>query len=250
MMPRSLSAAIIAILLLPLAGVKAGAAEIHVLSPNALSASLRELAKSFTQETGTVVDFTFANAGTIPGTLESDAPADLVVLPVADMDAVDQKGALNPGTKRGLGRVEMAFLVKAGAPHPDISTPEKFRAALLAASSVAINDPSTGSAGGVILARVFKDPQFSGVKFKLVPKGPGNVMAQGGAEVALQSMSEVVSTPGLEIVGPIPAFWQAHLDFSVAVPLKSVTPDAGLAFLHYITRPEAASVWKAGGVDR
>ncbi len=207
-------------------------------------------ARASRRETGTAVDFTFANAGTIPGTLDSDAPADLVVLPVVDMDAMGQKGALKAGTKTKLGRVEIAFLVKAGAPHPDISTPEKFRAALLAASSVAINDPSTGSAGGVILAGVFKDPQFSGVKFKLVPKGPGMVMAQGGAEVALQSMSEVVSTPGIEVVGPVPAFWQAHLDFSVAIPAKSTAPDAGLAFLHYITRPEAASVWKAGGVDR
>ena len=249
-MHRSLFAAIIATLFLSLAGLKADAAEIHVLSPTAVRAGMQALAKSFTQETGTAVDFTFANAGTIPATLDGDAPADLVVLPTADMDAVDQKGALKAGTKTKLGRVEMAFLVKAGAPHPDISTPVKFRAALLSASSVAINDPSTGSAGGVILARVFKDPQFSGVKFKLVPSGPGMVMAQGGAEVALQSMSEVISTPGLEIVGPIPAFWQAYLDFFVAVPAKSTASDAGLAFLRYITRPEAASVWKAGGVDR
>jgi molybdate transport system substrate-binding protein len=249
-MNRLVLAALVTALLLPLTGPGAGAAEIHVLSPTAVSAGMRELAKSFTQETGTVVDFTFANAGTIPATLAGDAPADLVVLPAADMDTIDQKGALKAGTKTKLGRVEMAYLVKTGAPHPDISTPEKFRAVLLASSSVAINDPSTGSAGGVILARVFKDPQFADVKFKLVPAGPGKVMAGGGAETAIQSMSEVVGVPGIEIVGPLPAFWQAHLDFAVAVPAKSTASDAGLAFLHYITRADAASVWKASGVDR
>jgi molybdate transport system substrate-binding protein len=239
----------VAALFLPLAGFCASAAEIHVLSPTALGAGMRAQAKSFTQETGTVVDFTFASAVTIPAMLDSDAPADLVVLPAADMDAVDQKGTLKAGTKATLGRVETAFLVKAGAPHPDISTPEKFRAALLAAGSVAVNDPSTGSAGGVIVARMLKDPQFAGVKTKLV-NGPGAAIAQGNADVALQLMSEVNLALGIEVVGTIPASWQTHLDFSVAVPAKSTASDAGLAFLRYITRPEAAAVWKTAGLDR
>ncbi len=249
-MRRTLLASLMALFCLSFAAPSAKAAEIHVLSPTGVRAGMEVLAKGFTQQTGTVVDLSFANAGTIPATLASNEPADLVVLPTADMDAVEQKGALKADTKIRLGRVEMAFLVKAGAPHPDISTPEKFRAALLAARSVAINDPSTGSAGGMILARVFQDPQFAGVKFKLVPAGPGRVMAQGGAEVAIQSMSEVISSPGLEIVGPLPPVWQAHLDFSAAVPAKSMSSDVGLAFLRYITRPEAAAVWEKVGVDR
>lgn len=239
----------VATFFLPLAAFHAGAAEIHVLAPTALGAGMRALAKGFTQETGMVVDFTFASAVTIPAMLDSDAPADLVVLPAADMDGVDQKGVLKAGSKATLGRVETAFLVKKGAPHPDISTPEKFRAALLAANSVAVNDPATGSTGGVIVARMLKDPQFAGVKVKIV-NGPGAAIAQGNAESALQLMSEVNLALGIEVAGTVPAVWQTHLDFSVAVPAKSTSSDAGLAFLHYITRPDAAAVWKAAGLDR
>jgi molybdate transport system substrate-binding protein len=249
-MRRDLLAILFAAAVLPLGGGRANAAEIHVLSPTAVRAGIQALANSFTQETGTKVDFTFANAGTIPAMLDGDAPADLIILPVADMDAVEKKAVLKTGSKTNLGRVEIAYLVKTGAPHPDISTPDKFRAALLASSLVAVNDPSTGSAGGIIVAQVLKDPQLAGARIKLVPAGPGKVMAQGGAETALQSMSEVIGTPGLEIVGPIPPFWQAHLDFSAAIPAKSIAPDAALAFLRYITRPQAAAAWKEGGVDR
>jgi molybdate transport system substrate-binding protein len=236
-------------LLLPLAGPRANAAEIHVLAPTGVSVGLRALGKNFTDETGTVVDFTFANAVTLPAMLDSDTPADLIVLPAADMEAAGQKGALKAGTKTALGRVEIAVLVKTGAPHPDISTPEKFRAALLAANSVAVNDPASGSAAGLIVAKMLKDPQFAGVKVKVV-SGPGMAIKQGVADVALQSMSEVNPALGIEAVGPIPPSWQAHLDFSVAVPAKSTASDAGLAFLHYITRPEAAAVWKTAGLDR
>jgi molybdate transport system substrate-binding protein len=239
----------VAALFLPLAGRLASAAEIHVLCPTALAAGMRAQAKSFTQETGTVVDFTFASAVTIPAMLDGNAPADLVILPAADMDDVDQKGALKPGSKATLGRVETAFLVKAGAPHPDISTPDKFRAALLAAGSVAVNDPASGSAGGVVVARMLKDPQFAGAKVKFV-NGPGAAIAQGNAEDALQLMSEVNLALGIEVAGTVPAVWQTHLDFSVAVPAKSTASDTGLAFLRYITRPEAAAVWKSGGLDR
>jgi molybdate transport system substrate-binding protein len=248
-MRRIFSRIAVAAVFLMLAGPCASAAEIHVLSPTALAAGMRTLAKSFTQETGTVVDFTFAGAAAIPAMLDGDAPADLVILPAADMDAIDQKSALRAGTKTTLGRVETAFLVKVGAPHPDISTPEKFRAALLAAGSVAVNDPATGSAGGVVVAKMLRDPQFADAKIKLV-SGPGAAIAQGNAEVALQLMSEVNPALGIEAVGSIPAVWQTHLDFSVALPAKSTASDAGLAFLRYITRPEAAAVWKSAGLDR
>lgn len=248
-MRRIFSRIAVAAFFLPLAGLCAGAAEIHVLSPTGLGAGMRAQAKSFTQETGTVVDFTFANAVTIPATLDSDAPADLVVLPAADMDAIDKKGALKPGTRTALGHVEIALLIKKGAAHPDISTPEKFRAALLAAGPVAVNDPASGSAGGVIVARLLKDPQFAGVK-TIINNGPGFAISQGSADFGLQLMSEVNPALPIEVVGPIPAVLQAHLDFSVAIPAKSTASDAGLAFLHYITRPEAAVIWKSAGLDR
>jgi molybdate transport system substrate-binding protein len=248
-MRRIFSRIAVAAFFLPLAVLCASAAEIHVVAPAGTAFGMQSLAKSFTQETGTVVDFDFPNAVAIPGMLDGDAPVDLVVLPAADMDAAEQKGTLKAGTKTALGRVEIAFLVKKGAPHPDVSTPEKLRAALLAEGPVAVNDPAAGSTGGVIVARMLKDPQFAGVK-TVSNNGPAFAITHDSAKIGLQLRSEVNPTLPVEVVAPIPASLQAHLDFSVAIAAKSTAPDAGRAFLHYITRPQAAAVWKSAGLDR
>jgi molybdate transport system substrate-binding protein len=248
-MRRIPSAFALAALFLPLVGLNAGAAEIHVLAPTSLVFGLQAFAKSYTQETGTTVTFNFGNAGTIPGKLDSGVPADVVVLSAADMEAVDAKGALAAGSKTNLGRDEIGFIVKAGAPHPDISTPDKFRAALLAASLVIYNDPTSGSASGVIVGDIIKDPKLAGVKVMLLHNAfPVQIVTLTGTQTVLEPLSEIGTMPGFDVVGIIPA--TAHVDFSIAVPAKSTQADAGLAFLRYITRPEAAAGWKAAGLDR
>ncbi|HEV2618886.1 MAG TPA: substrate-binding domain-containing protein, partial [Acidobacteriaceae bacterium] len=155
-------------LILSFVGSIADAAEIHVLAPSGIVYGLQALAKSFTAETGTVVDFNFSGAGLIPAKLETPVPADVVVLMPNDMDSVEQKGLLKPGTRTKLGRDEIGYIVKAGSPHPDISTPDKLRAALLAADLVIYNDPAAGSASGVVIADVLKDPKLAGIKTLLL----------------------------------------------------------------------------------
>ena len=50
----------------------------------------------------------------------------------------------------------MGVAVRAGAPHPDISTPAALKAALLAARSVTFSDPATGASSGVHTMRIFE----------------------------------------------------------------------------------------------
>jgi len=49
--------------------------------------------------------------------------------------------------------------------------------------------------------------------------------------------------------GPQPSI-VAWIDMSTAVSARSTNPDASLAFIRYITRPEANAVWKAKGLNR
>ena len=42
----------------------------------------------------------------------------------------------------------------------------------------------------------------------------------------------------------------AWIDMSTAVSARSTNADASLAFVRYITRPEATSIWKAKGLER
>ena len=225
------------------------AAEIHVLAPTSLVFGLQAFAKSYTQETGNTVTFNFGNAGSIPGKLDSGVPADVVVLSAADMEALDAKGALAAGSKANLGRDPIGYLVKAGTPHPDISPPDKLRAALLAASLVIYNDPASGSGGGAVVGEIMKDPRLANARVLYLHNAfPVQIVTPTGTQAVLEPLSEIGPVTGFDVVGIIPS--TTHVDFSVAVPAKSTQADAGMAFLHYITRPEAAAIWKNAGLDR
>jgi molybdate transport system substrate-binding protein len=147
-----------------------------------------------------------------------------------------------------MGRVGFGLAVRTGVPHPDISTPERFRATLLAAKSVSYNDPAIGSLGGVVIAQILARPEFAGVK--AAPSGGARAVKDGNAEIALQSLSELIGRDGVELVGVLPPYLDAHMEFAAAI-LSHVTEPTGAAqFLRYITRPEATSVWKVYGVER
>lgn len=59
---------------------------------------------------------------------------------------------------------------------------------------------------------------------------------------------EILPYKEIELVGPLPRDLAAWIDMATAVSTRSTNPDAALAFIRYVTRPEAAAVWKAKGL--
>jgi molybdate transport system substrate-binding protein len=238
-------AALFAALVLP-----ARAADVKIMVPGPIFAGMNALAQTFNTENGPAFKAVLigGTVGSIQKNVAIGMSADIVILPAADMDALEKSGGVQSGSRVEMGRVGFGFAVRTGAPHPDISTPEKFRAVLLAAKSVSYNDPAIGSLGGVMVAQILARPEFAGVK--AAPSGGARAVKDGNAEIALQSLSELVGRDGVELVGLVPAYLDAHMDFAAAVLSHATEPIGAAQFLHYITHPEATSVWKSYGVDR
>ncbi len=154
-------AALLATLVLP-----ARAADIKIMVPGPTFAGMNALAQSFNTENAPALKAVLigGTVGTIQKNVATGMPADIVVLPTVDMDILEKAGGIQIGSRLELGRVPFGLAVRSGAPHPDISTPEKFRTVLLAAKSVSYNDPAIGSLGGVIVAQILARPEFAGVQ--------------------------------------------------------------------------------------
>src|SRR5262245_55738000 len=101
--------------------------EIRALSPGVTyNAGLLDLADAFLRETGTKVTVTSIGMGRIVNEIKTATPAaDVVFLPLELMSTLALDGGVRPGTYAPLGRVEVGLAVRAGAPHPDISTVDK-----------------------------------------------------------------------------------------------------------------------------
>ena len=249
------AAALLAGASIPLgAGPQQGAAELRVVSPGVVyNAGLLDLATAFTKETGTKVGVTSSGMGRIVNDITTATPpADVIMLPFELMSTLALDGGVSPGTFTPLGRSEMGLAVAVGARHPDISTVEKLAAALRGAKAVMRSNPAGGSmVARVIEQNVIKRPEFAGVNSPVSTRGEGGqALARGEGDMALQAICEILPYKEIELVGPLPRELAAWIDMSTAVSARSTRPEASLAFIRYITRPEASAIWKAKGLER
>jgi ABC-type molybdate transport system substrate-binding protein len=75
-------------------------------------------------------------------------------------------------------------------------------------------------------------------------------LAGGQGDMALQLTCEIYPYPEISLVGPLPPELGAHIDNAVALTARAANSKDATAFIRFITRPEAAAVWKSKGLDR
>ena len=233
-----------AVFLLLSSGAQAG--DITVYSPGIVNGPLTKLAEAWTAETGNKVTFAGFNVGRIRTAVGQDAAGDVVVAPTSDF--ADFAPKLAPGSQHTLGRILFGIVVKAGGPHPDISTHEKFVAFVKQAGVLAYANPKVGSLTGGMVEDMLKRPEFTGVEPRPIKGMIGDAIVRGDAEFGGGAITEELMAKGAEIVGPFPDDLGLHVDVSVAVLKVSAHPSDAEDFLRYVTRPEAQGVWKAGGI--
>jgi molybdate transport system substrate-binding protein len=144
----------------------------------------------------------------------------------------------------------VAAAVKAGAPHPDLSSGDAVKRAILAAGKVGY---STGPSG-VYLAELFAQWGIAEtLASRLVQSAPGvpvgTLVASGEVALGFQQMSELVGLPGIDIVGALPADIQIITVFTAARCTPSTQPDAVKAFFAYVNRPETVATKRRHGLE-
>jgi len=217
--------------------------------PVVANAGLKDQTDAFTAATGAKVAVRTIELLKVPETARA-APTDLVF---ATPDLLEQmKADLAPGSIVKIGRVNICLAVRAGSPHPDISTLAKLVAALKSAKGVVYSnpDPARGSLGAAIIDRLLKRPEFAGVHGVISSKGNGSAgLINGEGDMALQFESEILPHKELDVVGALPVELGAYVDISAAAMAKAENPAQAKAFSAFIVRPQAAGIWKAHGLN-
>src|SRR4029077_4491528 len=178
-------------------------ADIRVLTPGVVfSSGLPDLSAAFTKETGKKVGIVTVGMGTIVEEMtKKTPPPDVIVLPFQLMTTLSLDGGVTPGTIMLLRRNRMGLAVKAGAPHPDISTVEKLAAALKGAKAVMRSNPAGGSmVARVIEDKIIKRPEFAGVHSPVSTQGEGGqALARGEGDLAIQAICEILPYRQIEL---------------------------------------------------
>ena len=81
------------------------------------------------------------------------------------------------------------------------------------------------------------------------PTQISEMVASGEADIAINSKPELLSVPGIDVVGPLPGDMAFTVVYAAAVQSGAAQADAAKAFIKYLTSPEAQAVFKAKGYD-
>lgn len=236
------------------AAARYAAADIRVMAPGVIyNAGILDLAAAYTKETGKKVAVVSVGMGGIVNAIKTaNPPADVIMLPFELMSTLSLDNGVVPGTFAPLGRSEMGLAVRAGVPHPDISTVEKLAAVLRNAKAVMRSNPAGGSmVAKVIEDKVIKRPEFAGVNSPVSTQGEGGqALARGEGDLAIQAICEILPYKQLELVAALPRELAAWIDMSTAVSARAGHRDDAAAFIKYLLRPESNTVWKTKGLER
>jgi molybdate transport system substrate-binding protein len=255
---RRVFAATVALLAASFAGT-ASAAEIKVLCSGAMRAVLQQLAPTFEKSSSHKLMIEYATAGKVEEKIAADEVIDVAILTKPRAEKLVRAAKLVGGTTTVLARVPIGLAVKNGAPHPDISSVEAFKRALLDARSIAYVDPASGGTSGIFLAQALEKLGIAAElksKIRLVsPAGQssprvGEVVQRGEAEIGIQPISELMEVRGIDIVGPLPANLQSpDLVYMTGSPAASEQPLPAKALIDFLAAPSAAPVYKANGME-
>ncbi|HWU56527.1 MAG TPA: substrate-binding domain-containing protein [Rhizomicrobium sp.] len=236
------------------ASVLPACADIVVVCPPLVRDGLQDFAATYTKTTGKAVSVRADVMGKIMDDIAGGVPApDVVLLPPNLMNSLASQGGIRPQTRTQVGRVEIALAVRAGAPHPDISTVSKLKAVLHNAQLVVYTQPGPprNSMEAGIIDGLMHRPEFADTRTKTIADSSGiSALANGEGDMAMQVVPAVTAQRGVELVGPLPPELGAHIDTETAVSTRSSNIAEAAEFVRYITRPDAAPEWKKFGLDR
>jgi len=245
-----IAAAAVGVLSMVIGASAAPAAEITVLSTTAAQEALTEIIPLFERTSGHKVSITFASGPRMVERIRAGATGDLFIGPDEYNEPLLKEGKLVARSGVEFAHSLTGVAVRAGAPRPDISTPEKFRNALLAAKSVCFS----GGASGMHIVNVFERLGIGDAieAKRVVPQGDepiAAVVARGAAEIGIHQISQLLPVAGIDIVGPLPGDLQKVIAYAASVLPGSTQREAGRTFVSFLRSPAAAAIIKKKGMQ-
>ena len=255
MRPKSLVSAAASILACALLVLAAGTTEITVVTSGAFTAAYLELVPQYENTTHNKVNTQFGpSMGTtknaIPVRLGRGEAIDVVIMAAPALDDLIKQGKVRADSRVDLVQSKIGMAVRAGAPHPDISTVDALKRTLLAAKSIAYSD----SASGVYLStelfpKLGIADQVKGKSKKIEADPVGGVVATGEFEIGFQQISELRPVKGIDIVGELPPGAQRVTIFAAGIPVTATHPEAGKTLIAWLASPVAYPAIKKSGLE-
>jgi len=229
----------------------AAAEEVKLISVGGVKGALDLIIADYTKETGNTVKYTVGSPLIVSQKLAAGEAFDVVVQSAPAMNDYAKLGGLKAETRVLVARGGIGMAVRQDAAIPDISTPDAFKKALLAAKSIGVGDPAMPNGSGIVIQNILGSSGFMDEiksKIKVVGLDPGQEMiSKGEIELGLMNSSEVRSF--VKYAGPVPAPMQQYTNYEAAETTKTTVSGPAMALVKMLSNASSADRWKAARLE-
>lgn len=197
---------------------------------------------------GLNVDAEFGAVGTMKAKLLAGAACDLLILSRTVIDQLCELGVVDATSAISLGFVETGVAIREDDIAPDVSTPDGLRQALAAASAIYFPDPASATAGIHFSSVLVQLGIAARLADRLRPHAHGaaamEAMAANGdvGAIGCTQVSEILYTPGVTLVGPLPPAFGLRTEYVAALPRPSRAAAKALEVIQILSGSETATV--------
>ena len=232
-------------------GARAQTGELHVMVSDGMKTVVEEVTPQIERATGRKLVAQFNSSKNLRDKIQAGEPFDAAIMTSDVLEDLIQKGKVAAGTRADISRTGIGMGVRAGAPKPDISTPEALKKTLLNAKSISFNPTGASSAHTRdIFAKLgITDAMKSKLMLDPEPGRPQMNVAAGKTELVISLVPEIQFFPGVDLVGPMPAELQSYINFAGGVATNARDAVAAQALIQFLTSPTIAPVLKAKGME-
>jgi molybdate transport system substrate-binding protein len=224
-------------------------ADLTLFSGGAMRRFLDEALPLFEQAKRIKVSPHFAITRLLKKEIEDGAAFDMALMPRSDLDSLAASGLIVPGSQTDMVRSIVGFIVRVGAPTPDISTVEAFKNVLRRAKSISHSQGPSGLYVAALLKRLGLADEMKEKTVLAIGRPVGEVVASGEAQIGMQQIIENQPVEGAHLVGPLPPELGNFVAYSAGFAAKVADHGAARALVAFLRSPECERIIREKGIE-
>ena len=234
----------------PRGRVGAPPAELRVWTTRAIATVLAEVGPEYERISGHRLSILSDLPPAFARRVAAGEAFDLLISGSTTVDDWIRAGRVVAASRTVLARSGIGVAVRSGAPRRDVGSVDALRRSLLDVESLAYLRVGSGLYIDTLLQRL---GVADAIKAKVQRPDGDSVavlVATGEVELGLVVITQILTTPGVELAGPLPPEVQSYITFTAAVSSRTSVPDVAAGLIRFLQSPVAARVILAQGMER
>jgi molybdate transport system substrate-binding protein len=226
---------------------------LNILSGGAAQGLVASLAPKFKELTGFDIEGEFGAVGAMAEKLRSGMSADIVILTAAIVAKLAEENRVVAASISDVGLVETAIAVRAGDSLVKVHDAAALRDALLAADAIFVPDTKASTAG-IHVAKVLQQLGIAdavAVRLKIYPNGATAMRHLAGTDavrpIGCTQSTEIISTPGVMLSGPLPPECQLATMYTAAVTMRAANAKQAQRLIDLLTDADQGQLRERAG---